>query len=191
MHNSNDFLAMIRFGFRHIAVVWSVVVCMAMIAQGCISDGNESADETTLVKIGQQAPDFTVEMLDGSKIHLSELRGEVVLLTFWDPECPTCRGEMAAAPSRIVERIRAAKVNYLPISRGYDRKTIADFCANNEYEFSVGLDPDKKIYSLYATKYVPRSFLIDKRGVIRYLYVEYQLDKLEEILSAAERLAKE
>ena len=180
-----------RFSFRYIAVVWSVVVCMVMIAQSCISDGNESADETTLVKIGQQAPDFTVEMLDGSRVRLSELRGEVVLLTFWDPECPACRNEMAAAPSSIVNRMRAACVNYLPISRGYDRKTIEDFCANNGYEFSVGLDPDKAIYSLYATKYVPRSFLIDKRGVIRYLYVEYKLDKLEEILSAAERLAKE
>ena len=180
-----------RFSFLYIAMVWSVVVCMVMIAQSCINDGNESADETTLVKIGQKAPDFTVEMLDGSRVRLSELRGEVVLLTFWDPECPACRNEMAAAPSSIVDRMRAASVNYLPISRGYDRKTIADFCTNNGYEFSVGLDPDKAIYSLYATKYVPRSFLIDKRGVIRYLYVEYKLDKLEEILSAAERLAKE
>lgn len=180
-----------KLSYKYLLIVWGVVLCSALMLLGCISDGNESSEETTLVKVGQVAPDFTVEMLDGRSIRLSALRGEVVLLTFWDPECPTCRNEMAAAPSRIVERMKSAGVNYLPISRGYDKKTIADFCANNGYSFPVGLDPKKSIYSLYATKYVPRSFIIDKRGVIRYLYVEYELNKIEEILSAAEQLSKE
>ena len=176
---------------RYIIKVWAVVIGAVLLSLGCINDADETAEETTLVKIGQQAPDFTAEMTDGSRIRLSELRGKVVLLTFWDPECPTCRREMTEAQSRIVERMKSAGVNYLPISRGYDKKTITDFCKNNGYTFPVGIDPNKEIYGLYATKFVPRSFIIDKGGVIRYIYVEYELDKLEEILSAAEILTKE
>ena len=43
-------------------------MCSALMLLGCISDGNESSEETTLVKVGQVAPDFTVEMLDGKSI---------------------------------------------------------------------------------------------------------------------------
>ncbi len=179
------------YSLLHRALVCGAVAVAAWLMAGCINDEHLDADETTLVQIGQQAPDFTVEMLDGRSISLRDLRGGVVLLTFWDPECPSCRNLMAATPSRIVERMEAAGVTYLPISRGYSRAVIADFCQSNGYTFPVGLDPDKSIYTLYATKFVPRSFLIDKQGVVRSLYVEYELDELEEILSSAERLAEE
>ena len=179
------------FSIRYIIKVWAVVIGAVLLPLGCINDADETAEETTLVKIGQQAPDFTAEMTDGSRIRLSELRGKVVLLTFWDPECPACRREMTEAQSRIADRIKSAGVNYLPISRGYDKRTITDFCKNNGYTFPVGIDPNKEIYGLYATKFVPRSFIIDKGGVIRYIYVEYELNKLEEILTAAETLTKE
>ena len=80
-----------KLSYKYLLIVWGVVLCSALMLLGCISDGNESSEETTLVKVGQVAPDFTVEMLDGRSIRLSALRGEVVLLTFWDPECPTCQ----------------------------------------------------------------------------------------------------
>lgn len=170
-----------------ILLVYAMVA--AMFCEGCINDDHQTSDQTTLVKIGQTAPDFTVEMLDGSNITLSDLRGDVVLLTLFDPECPSCQKEMAVAQSQIIDRIAGKGIHYLPISRGYDRKTIEDYCRINGYTFPMGLDPDKSIYLRYATKFVPRSFVIDRKGVIRYLYVEYELDSLPEILSAAEHLA--
>ena len=185
-----NFVSML-YSLLHRALVCGAVAVAAWLMAGCINDDNLDAEQTTLVGVGQVAPDFTVEMLDGQRIRLQDLRGGVVLLTFWDPECPSCRSLMAATPSRIVERMERAGVEYIPISRGYSRAVIADFCQSNGYTFPVGLDPDKSIYTLYATKFVPRSFLIDKKGVVRSLYVEYELDQLDEILSAAERLAEE
>lgn len=184
-----NFVCML-YSFLHRALVCGAVA-VAWLMAGCINDDNLDAEQTTLVGVGQVAPDFTVEMVDGSSIRLQDLRGGVVLLTFWDPECPSCRNLMAATPSRIVERMESAGVKYLPISRGHSRAVVADFCESNGCTFPVGLDPEKRIYGLYATKFVPRSFLIDRRGVVRSLYVEYELDQLDEILSAAEHLAEE
>lgn len=166
------------------------VVLATLLFTSCIKDKVESGDDTTLVSIGQAAPDFTVDMLDGDKITLSDLQGDVVLLTFWDPECPTCQKQMDVAEERIVKRLQGKNIHYLPISRGYTREYISDYCSSRGYDFPIGLDPQKRIYGLYATKYVPRSFVIDKQGIIRYIYVEYELDALDAILTAAEQLAK-
>lgn len=183
-----NFVCML-YSFLHRALRCGIVV-VAWLIMGCISDGRETSEQTTLVRVGQSAPDFTVEMLDGEDIRLRDLRGRVVMLTFWDSECPDCRSEMAVAQERIVERMKVAGVHYLPIFRGYERQAVADFCASKGYTFPVGLDPRKAIYNLYATKYVPRTFLIDQQGVIRYIYVEYDLSTLDEILALAEGLAR-
>ena len=177
------------FDFTRKICIASVVLA-TLLFTSCIKDKVESSDDTTLVGIGQTAPDFTVDMLDGDKITLSDLRGDVVLLTFWDPECPTCQKQMDVAEERIVKRLQDKSVHYLPISRGYTREYISDYCSSRGYDFPIGLDPQKRIYGLYATKYVPRSFVIDRQGIIRYIYVEYELDALDAILTAAEQLAK-
>ena len=55
----------------------------------------EDVEATTLVNVGDVAPDFTVTMLDGRTIKLSELRGNVVMVCFWATWCPPCRQELA------------------------------------------------------------------------------------------------
>ena len=167
-----------------------LIASVMLLATSCIKDEKHTSDDTTMVGIGQKAPDFTVEMLGGEDITLSDLQGDVVLLTFWDPQCPTCQQVMDVAQERIVERIKGKRINFLPISRGYTKEYIADYCVSRGYDFPIGLDPQKTIYGLYATMYVPRSFIIDKQGVIRHLYVEYELSALDAILAATEQLAK-
>ena len=163
-----------------------LALCVAVTALGCISDGHEDSDKTTLVKIGQVAPDFTAQLYPEGEVTLSSLRGKVVLLTLWDPECPTCRNEIAVAQERIIDHFEGKEFCYLPVARGQGYDLIKGFCEVNGYTFPIGLDPRREIYSLYATLYVPRSFIIDRKGVIRSIEVEYELDHLDEIISTIE-----
>ena len=165
-----------------------ILLLMSMAVVGCINDESKTSEETTLVKLGDKAPNFTVELYPSGNISLSSLQGEVVLLTFWDPECPTCRKEIAVVQQRIIDHFEGEEFHYLPIARGQDYNSIKKFCTSNGYTFPVGIDPKREIYNLYASKYVPRSFIIDKQGFIRHIYVEYELSELNSIISTIEQM---
>ena len=53
--------------------------------------------------------------------------------------------------------------------------------------YILGLDPDRSIYAMYATRYVPRSFLIDADGKIIMSAVEYETDYLDVIAEEIEK----
>lgn len=167
---------------------YAILLLMSMMVVSCINDENKTSEETTLVRLGDKAPNFTVEFYPSGSISLSSLQGEVVLLTFWDPECPTCRKEIAVAQQRIIDRFEGEAFHYLPIARGQDYNSIKVFFLANGYTFPVGIDPKREIYNIYASKYVPRSFIIDKQGFIRHIYVEYELPELNSIISAIEQM---
>ena len=74
-----------------------VVVAAILLLPSCGSRSGKAAadtESTTLVKAGEKAPDFTVEMFDGGKTSLAELKGKVVLLNFWATWCPPCVQEL-------------------------------------------------------------------------------------------------
>ena len=47
-----------------------------------------------IVKIGQQLPDISLELTNGTKITTSDLKGKVVMLQFTASWCSVCRKEM-------------------------------------------------------------------------------------------------
>lgn len=167
-------------------ILHSALIIASLILVGCIKDGRETPEETTLVKIGQIAPDFSAQLYPEGEVRLSSLRGNVVLLTLWDPGCATCQKEIAVVQKRIIDHFQGEEFSYLPIARDQDYDAIKSFCEDNGYTFPIGLDPNRAIYHLYATKYVPRSFIIDREGVIRTIDVEYELDNLDKIITTIE-----
>ena len=132
----------------------------------------QDIEATTLIHAGDMAPDFTVEMLDGSRITLSDLRGKVVLVSFWATWCPPCRVELSKLQGHIIDRY-GDSINVLPISRGEERAKVDEYITKMGYTFAVGLDGDQSIYQKYATNYIPRCFVIDAEGKVLYSGVGY------------------
>ncbi len=141
-------------------------------------------EATTLIHAGDVAPDFTVEMLDGSRITLSELRGKVVLVNFWATWCPPCRQEMSHLQKDVIDRFAGKDVVVLPISRGEKRETVEAFIDKMGYTFPIGLDGDQSIYKKYASNYIPRSVVAGKDGKVVYVAVGYDEDVAKAIDNA-------
>lgn len=148
----------------------------------------EDTETTTLVKAGDEAPDFTVEMFDGSRITLSSLRGKVVLLNFWATWCPPCREELKRVQKEIIDRFAGQDFFFLPISRGEERSAVAAFREKQGYTFPMGLDPSRTIYDRYATNFIPRNFLIDAKGKVVLAEVGYDEKEFEELIRTIEKM---
>ena len=58
-----------------------------------VSDSVVVYEHEYIVKVGDVAPDFTLEMIDGSTFTLSEQRDKVVMLQFTAGWCGICRRE--------------------------------------------------------------------------------------------------
>lgn len=145
---------------------------------------------TTLVKEGMQAPDFTVEMFDGSTQTLSALKGKVVLVNFWATWCPPCREELKRVQQDLVERFAGEEFVFIPISRGEERETVAAFREQMGYTFAMGLDPERKIYDLFASNFIPRNFLIDKEGKVLVASVGYEPEEFDALIAKIEEELK-
>ena len=159
----------------------------AQATEGELAANVEQQDDveaTTLVKVGEMAPDFSVEMLDGRTIKLSELRGKVVMVCFWATWCPPCRQEMAHLQEGVIDHFAGKDLVVLPISRGEKRDVVEKFITNNGYTFGVGLDPERAIYDMYASNYVPRTFIVDKSGKVTYRVAGYDEETAEAVNAA-------
>ena len=146
----------------------------------------EQIEATTLIKQGDKAPDFTVEMVDGQKIALSSLKGKVVLINFWATWCPPCREEFKRMQKDVVDRFKGKDFQLLAISRGEKKATVDQFRDKQGYTFPMGLDPKQEIYNKYASNYIPRNFVVGKDGKVIYVSVGYEPAEFENMLKAIE-----
>jgi cytochrome c-type biogenesis protein CcmF len=132
-------------------------------------------------RVGEPAPDITVELLDGSTLSLSELGGEVTVINFWSPDCQPCRDELPDLQA-VWERYQARGVTVVGISLPNLEDDVVDAVSEFGVTYPVGLD------SVAPTEYgitgVPETFLVGPEGNVAYVHIgPLSADQLEEELS--------
>lgn len=121
-------------------------------------------------EIGQTPPPFTAQSADGKTVKLSDFAGKVVVLEWYNPECPFSRkfyssGKMPEFQKKVI----AQGVIWLSINSGgkiTDLKSSA--AADHNAATAVINDVDGKIGKSYEAKTTPHCFVIGKDGKLIY-----------------------
>jgi len=148
-------------------------------------------DEFTLVKEGDAAPDFSINMEDGSTKKLSDLKGKVVWINFFANWCPPCRKELPHLEKEVYQKLKENKnFEVLVIGREHDWATVNKFKADNNYTLPFYPDAERDIFSKYAKQNIPRNFIIDKDGKIAVASIGFKEDEFNKIIEKVHKLLK-
>lgn len=154
--------------------VWMVQPAAARETDAACKGMRGNPDNPQLGRIPRLAPEMSLTSVDGRKVKLSDFRGKVVLVHFWASWCSACEDEkptlMAMArdlsgPDFQVVAV-ASDIGWDPV-----KKSLPDGAP-----YQVFLDPPDEegrigpLTGTWGTKAVPESFLIDRKGRIRFWF---------------------
>lgn len=132
------------------------------------------------------APVLALSDVDGKEWDLRELRGEVVLLNFWATWCPPCVEEIPSL-GRLDKRLGDKPFRVVSVEVGQEEAEVRRFLEEVPAAFPVLLDPQGSVTDPWKIRAFPTSFLIDRKGRLRYGYfgaLEWDSDEVVELIDA-------
>ena len=136
--------------------------------------------ESSLVKLNQKTPEFSFKTKENKTISLSDYKGKVILINFFATWCGPCLQEMPYLQSGIWDKLKD-NPNFIVLSFGRDHsiEEVTKFITAKKFTFPIYADKGKSIYKLFATKYIPRNYLIDQNGTVVYASSGFSMEEFE------------
>lgn len=156
---------------------WMASVLVLFIVQPLAAESHREGDEL----LGKPAREWHVDhWLNSAPLSLASLRGQVVLVRWWTaPDCPFCA---ATAPS-LNDFDRDYRARGLRVVGFYHHKSdsllepedVAHYAETFHFTFPIATDPQWTTLRDWwlgsaKRKFTSVSFLIDRRGVMRYIH---------------------
>ena len=147
-----------------------------------MSTGTATATENTvtMAKVGKPAPDFNLPSTKNidtlaETVKLSDYKGKIVVLDWFNPTCPVCAMHYKAGTlQNTASKFKGKDVVFLAInsggkgSDGSGKEENAAAKKNWKVEFPVLLDESGKVGHTYGAKTTPHCFVIDAKGTLVY-----------------------
>lgn len=156
--------------FAHRLTLTAVVFGVAALPQ----PGSAASAATTNLAVGQTAPAFELQDLDGKSVSLAAFRGKTVVLEWINPNCPVSRDY---AERKVMTTTAAAHPEVVWLGINSTNRTHGDFvepAAHQAYNRKNGIaypvlyDSSGDTGRAYGAKTTPHMFVIDGGGKVVY-----------------------
>jgi peroxiredoxin len=132
--------------------------------------------DAALLQVGEAAPDFTLTDLEGKQHHLADYRGKVVVLEWFNPDCPFVKKhhEKNKTMATTWAKFQDKNVVWLAVNSGApgkqghgverNQKAVADYGIS----YPVLMDEAGLVGRTYEAKTTPHMYVIDAAGTLVY-----------------------
>ena len=160
---------------------------MAVLAvlSGCIKEKQTGAD----LKVGARLPDFEVVMDDGTVVTDEILSETVSVVMFFHTSCPDCR-QVLPQMQKVYDEYASADIRIVLISREDPKESVESFWQENGLKMPYSAQNDRKVYEKCAATRIPRGYVNEKGGIIRYVFTDDPNPSYDEICTALENVIR-
>lgn len=149
------------------------------------SFSQEIYEHQYLVKLGDEAPDFSIPLNDGRLFQLSQYKGQVVMLQFTASWCSVCRKEMPYIETEIWQELKDKGLVLVGVDYKEKQSVVNKFATDMKISYPLAIDSTGSVFHLFAAEGagVTRNVIIDKTGRIIYLTRLFDKKEFDEMKS--------
>jgi thiol-disulfide isomerase/thioredoxin len=129
----------------------------------------KTTQDTDLLELGLEAPDWSFEMSDGTTLSLSDLEGDIVLIDLMATWCTYCVTQNGYLDTLVQDLTGTVVVISLTIDTSETASMMADYKSTRGLNWAHGLD-NRQFSNYFGVSSVPTLVLIDADGFFRYFH---------------------
>lgn len=134
---------------------------------GCVG---EKEEPEWCLRPGDALPAFEVMTIDGKRVSFTDSYEAEMVIVFFNTDCPDCRRELPELQKRYDENQLLPESDrdiYICIAREEGEADIVGYWEANHLTLPVSPQPDRRIYSLFASVGIPRIFYARDSKILR------------------------
>lgn len=135
------------------------------------------------VGAGDSLPDFTLESEVYGTLSTADMKGKVVYLCLFATWCPSCLQELDAMQETMLPEFSEEEdFMIVAIGREHTDAELQEFNGTRGLGFPLYPDPDRSVYSLFADETIPRTYVVDRDGVIVDAATGYEPEHFQTVI---------
>ena len=163
-------LHVLLFGTGLIFIALAILIAATAANQArSVAGIKNQQDCVEPMKVDYSAPAIRLTDVTGTKVSLTDHKGNVILLNTWATWCPPCRGEMPDLEAFYHEHAEEGFV-LLGVNIGEETETVVQFVDALHLTFPIWLDPEESTLRSLNSFSLPYSIVIDREGIVRYAW---------------------
>ena len=136
-------------------------------------------EPTRVLQVGEKAPAFTLELLNGEKSHLDLYSGKSLAITFMASWCP-CSNDSIPLMNGAYTDNKGKNLAFLMVGIQDSRAKFRQFVEKWQIPFPAGYDEGNRIAREYGVNAPPTTIFIDRNGDVKRVFYGNIAEKKEE-----------
>jgi len=144
------------------------------------------------MSVGDKVPDCKLRELNSLSDTLSfnKYQGEVIYVDFWASWCPPCTKSFPYM-NHLHNKLKNKGLKIIAVNLDEVVNDANSFLTKSSADFMTLYDQDQECAKSFDVKAMPSTYLVDKKGVVRYIHLGFKDSEIEELQFMVNKLLAE